>query len=221
MCVCVGYLGKLSSKFRFQTSERTDERVRFMDEIIYGIQAIKMYAWNLPFSKIISEARRKELKVILKNSYVRGLFMTFMLFTTRITLFSTMLSMALLYNNSDQITAARVFSVASYFNVIGLVLSQRFVRAFAFASETLVAFKRFKKFLSLEEKSKRMLMNFDNGLSQNEDVIVSLKDVSAEWETFSNQKTEMSEPENEILTSLNADFPKGKLIGNPLIYCKR
>lgn len=66
----LGYTGKLSSKFRMQTALRTDERVRFMDEIISGVQVIKMYAWEIPFSKLITYARRMELKIVRKTSYV-------------------------------------------------------------------------------------------------------------------------------------------------------
>lgn len=76
-----------------------------MDEIITGIQVIKMYAWEKPFEKVISLARRAEIKIILKSSYVRALFMTFNLFTTRLALFCTLLVMAL---SNEEITASRV-----------------------------------------------------------------------------------------------------------------
>ncbi|XP_055378030.1 ATP-binding cassette sub-family C member 4-like [Condylostylus longicornis] len=162
------YAGKLSSKFRYQTAMRTDERVRFMDEIISGIQVIKMYAWEVPFSKLITLARKLELKIVRKNSHVRALYMTFNMFTTRAAMFCTMMTMAL---TDAEITAARIFVISSYFNVIAWTMSQMFVRGVAEIAEALVAFKRLQKFLEYEEKPPSMhktenssnLTNFKTG----------------------------------------------------------
>jgi hypothetical protein len=54
----LAYFGKLLSTYRLRTARRTDERVRFMNEIIVGIQVIKMYAWEKLFAHLISLARR-------------------------------------------------------------------------------------------------------------------------------------------------------------------
>lgn len=51
-------LGKKKSAYRLKTTKRTDERIRLMNEIITGISVIKMYAWEKPFEKLISEVRR-------------------------------------------------------------------------------------------------------------------------------------------------------------------
>lgn len=79
-----------------------------MDEVISGVQVIKMYAWEKPFGKLIRHARKLELKVVIKSSYIRGLFMTFNLFTTRIALFCAMLTMVL---TGQQVTAAKVHNM--------------------------------------------------------------------------------------------------------------
>lgn len=76
-----------------------------MDEIISGIQVIKMYAWEKPFSKVIRLARRSEIRIITKSSYVRAAFMAFNLFTTRCALFCTILTLAL---TDQEITASKV-----------------------------------------------------------------------------------------------------------------
>ncbi|KAG4077286.1 hypothetical protein HA402_009915 [Bradysia odoriphaga] len=145
------YTGKLSSIFRLQTALRTDERVRFMDEIISGVQVIKMYAWEKPFAKLIAQARKLELNIVRKNSYVRGLYMTFLLFTTRMAIFCTMLSIVLM-SGSDQLTASKVFVIAAYFNIVASTMSQMFVRGVAEIAEALVAFRRLQNFLEYEEK---------------------------------------------------------------------
>jgi ATP-binding cassette subfamily C (CFTR/MRP) protein 4 len=51
-------LGKRVSTLRMRTAKRTDGRVKFMNEIIVGMQVIKMYAWEKPFAHLVSLARR-------------------------------------------------------------------------------------------------------------------------------------------------------------------
>lgn len=37
--------------------QRTDSRLKLMNEIIKGIQTIKMYAWEKPFCAIVEDSR--------------------------------------------------------------------------------------------------------------------------------------------------------------------
>ncbi|XP_043529381.1 ATP-binding cassette sub-family C member 4-like [Frieseomelitta varia] len=142
------YTGKLSSKFRLQTAIKTDERVRLMDEIISGVQVIKMYAWEKPFCALIETARKLELQVVTKSSYIRGIYMTFNLFTTRMALFCTLISI-LLFGN--ELSADKVFVISSYFNILAQTMSGLFVRGFAEIAECMVAVRRLQQFLVYEE----------------------------------------------------------------------
>lgn len=122
-----------------------------MDEIISGVQILKMYAWEKPFAKLIAYVRKVELKVIRKANYIRGLTLTMMLFTNRIAVSAIMLGIVLLYG-PDQLTAARIFAVATYFNILGNMMSLRVPRAIGEGAEVLVSIRRIQQFLELEEK---------------------------------------------------------------------
>ena len=119
-----------------------------MDEIISGVQVIKMYAWEKPFCALIEIARKLELQVVTKSSYIRGIYMTFNLFTTRMALFCTLISM-LLFGN--ELTADKVFVFSSYFNILAHTMSGMFVRGFAEIAECMVAVRRLQQFLTYEE----------------------------------------------------------------------
>lgn len=119
-----------------------------MDEIISGVQVIKMYAWEKPFCALVELARRLELKVVKKSSYIRGLYMTFNLFTTRMALYATLVGMLLL---NQKLSAEKVFVFSSYFNILANTMSGMFVRGFAEIAECMVAVRRLQNFLTYEE----------------------------------------------------------------------
>lgn len=66
-----------------------------------------MFGWEIPFGKMIDSARKMELNILRQNSHIRGPFMTLALFTTRLAVFCTMLSICLIYGN-ENVTAANV-----------------------------------------------------------------------------------------------------------------
>lgn len=119
-----------------------------MDEIISGVQVIKMYAWEKPFCALVELARKLELKVVRKSSYIRGVYMTFNLFTTRMALWATLITMLM---TDRRLTADQVFVVSAYFNIMAQTMSGMFVRGFAEIAECLVAVKRLQNFLMFEE----------------------------------------------------------------------
>lgn len=219
-------MGKFSSKFRLQTAICTDERVRFMGEIISGIQAIKMYAWERPFAKVIAASRRLELKAIMKMAYIRAIYMAFCMFTTRTALFCTMIAMIPVYGQQS-LTVDKIFKIATLFNAISYAMTQAFARSVAETAETIAAIKRLQRFLDYEEKIIHNDSNKDEKI-ESQQLAVSVKGATASWTpcTKIDEKVREKEPmlENGIelnqnnwrppaLQGIDLDIPKGKLIG--------
>ncbi|KAJ8870929.1 hypothetical protein PR048_027231 [Dryococelus australis] len=142
------FIGKKIGPMRLRSAIRTDERVRFMNEIITGIQVIKLYTWEKPFSKLVAHARLNEIRQIKLVSYLRAIMTSFEGFTTRLTLFITVLCYVLLGN---AVTAEKVFVVSSYFSIMRMVMTRNFPQAISTTAETLVSIKRIQKFLLYEE----------------------------------------------------------------------
>lgn len=54
----LAWIGKRSGTLRMRSAKRTDFRVKVMNEIILGIQVIKMYAWENSFAKMVDRIRK-------------------------------------------------------------------------------------------------------------------------------------------------------------------
>lgn len=148
------FLGRKTSSLRLRTAIRTDERVRLMNEIISGIQVIKMYTWEKPFAKLVSMARRYEIKVVRGTSYVRGILLSFIMFSTRIAVFASIFAFVALGN---KITAEQVFVVTAFYNVLRATMTVFFPQGIGMVAEAHVSIGRLNKFLLYEENSIREL----------------------------------------------------------------
>lgn len=148
------YVGKRTSVLRLRTALRTDERVRLMNEIINGIQVIKMYCWEKPFSKLISFARSKEMKAIKAHSYLVGIIYSFELFITRTSIFISVLGYVLIGN---AISADKVFAVTGIYNVIRPVITTLFSLSISSIAEVNVSVRRLNDFLAHDEFDKELV----------------------------------------------------------------
>ncbi|KAG5679349.1 hypothetical protein PVAND_008920 [Polypedilum vanderplanki] len=142
------YLGKKTSQLRLRVALRTDERVRLMNEIIQGIQVIKMYAWEKPFAKVVSMARGREIRAIRFASWIRGILLSFIMFSSRVSIFTSLVMFALL---GYTLTAQQAFAVTAYYNVLRQTMTVFFPQAIGFLAETIVSVKRLEKFMLYEE----------------------------------------------------------------------
>jgi ATP-binding cassette subfamily C (CFTR/MRP) protein 4 len=67
------YLSKKISTNRMRVALKTDYRIRLMNDIVSGIQVIKMYAWEKPFSRLVNVARVLEIQEILRANLFRSI----------------------------------------------------------------------------------------------------------------------------------------------------
>ncbi|XP_034175482.2 putative multidrug resistance-associated protein lethal(2)03659 isoform X2 [Osmia lignaria lignaria] len=219
-----GYLGKRSSVLRLKTAIRTDERVRLTNEIISGIQAIKMYTWEKPFSDLVERARRREISVIGAMSLIRGIIMSFIMFTTRMALFITIIAY-ILYGR--KITAEKVFMLQAYYNILRQTMTVYFPQGITQMAELMVSIRRLQRFMlheemdikkeknedynetsKDEEKNKNDVNSVDNEVSgakpvNEDDSIISIKDASAKWVSYEQEDT---------LKNLTVKVKRGELI---------
>ncbi|KAK9696593.1 ABC transporter [Popillia japonica] len=210
------YLGKRTSVLRLKTALRTDERVRLMNEIISGIQVIKMYTWEKPFAKLIAAARRLEIRAIRTHSYLLGIMFSFETFITRTSIFINLLTFIYLGND---ITAEKVFAVTAIYNVMRPIITMIFTISISSIAEVNISVNRINKFLCYEElelQNDNIKHNFPingslmNGIAEDKPQkiefkkpCVRLKNLNAKW---------LGEIKEDTLKNIDLDVEGNKIV---------
>ncbi|XP_055309579.1 probable multidrug resistance-associated protein lethal(2)03659 isoform X2 [Sitodiplosis mosellana] len=141
------YMGKMTANYRYHLVGHTDSRIRIMNEIIQGIQTIKIYAWEKPFGQFVDRIRSKELKTLRSLFVIRGILLSFNIIS-RISIFLSLITFVYCGN---VFTSRQVFVVTSYFNFLYDSMLYFWTVALATISECFVSMKRIEDFLLLPE----------------------------------------------------------------------
>ncbi|XP_071455648.1 ATP-binding cassette sub-family C member 4-like isoform X2 [Hetaerina americana] len=189
------WMGRKTSRLRAKIAARTDERVKLMNEIITGIQVIKMYTWEIPFAQLVSAARKAEIKQVRYTSYIRGIYLSFIMFTTRTAVYTTILAYILFGN---EITADKVFMLASYYSTLCYTLTLDFPQAIARLAEAWVSIKRIEKFLLYEE-----MTAISNYVDKKQSKEIALVNATAKWSSNLTENT---------LNKINLSVKPGMLV---------
>ncbi|XP_066143813.1 probable multidrug resistance-associated protein lethal(2)03659 isoform X2 [Euwallacea fornicatus] len=142
------WMAKKTSIFRSRTAVRTDERIRLMNEIISGIQVIKMYTWEKHFAKLVELSRRKELNQIRKISYIRATIGSLNLFLNRCAIYLCLVTFVLIGNIP---TAQYVYTLTTFYNLLQYAITIQFPQGITQFAEVGISMKRFHRFLTFQE----------------------------------------------------------------------
>uniref|UniRef100_A0A8C3PGH3 Uncharacterized protein n=1 Tax=Chrysemys picta bellii TaxID=8478 RepID=A0A8C3PGH3_CHRPI len=101
--------------------KNTDQRVKLLNEILHGIKILKLYAWEPSYQKKVVEIREHEIDVLKSSGYLT----TFSMLT--LTCIPFMVSLAtfgvyFLLDEENVLTATKVFTSISLFNILRLPL---------------------------------------------------------------------------------------------------
>lgn len=206
------YIGKKAAHFRSQTTKRTDVRVRLMNEIINGIQVIKMYSWQENFAKVIEKVRNKEIAAVKGSSYILALLYCLWA-VSRVSLFLTLITYVY---TGNVLNARKVFIVTAFYNILNMSMVHFWPLSITFCAEGYISSKRLKEFLLLSENKKPVMVNEKSDIvlmpvkrihtpqiSIITDEAIVFKDLSAVWTNVCDEST-------NGLKSINFTFKHGK-----------
>ncbi|XP_068699858.1 ATP-binding cassette sub-family C member 4-like isoform X2 [Montipora foliosa] len=137
-------MARKAANLRKRAATFTDKRLVIMNEIISGIRAVKMHAWEWNFRDIVHDLRRKEMAIIrLKGLIVSMLLVLF--FTTLP--IATLVSVTTLILTGTHLSSFAIFTLLLSFTILRFIFCYNVAFTMLVASDGKVALDRIQTFL--------------------------------------------------------------------------
>ncbi|KAL3285857.1 hypothetical protein HHI36_000377 [Cryptolaemus montrouzieri] len=178
------YVAKVAGLYRTKIGKKTDKRLKIMEELLTGIQVIKMYAWERTFSKFIESCRNSELKTIKKATYFKAILPSLLMFINTTAIFVGILTMILM---AEPLSVAKVFKMIVYYSFFSVMISFCYPTSVTKNVELYNVLKRIEKFMTTEEIKEENMYTFDPDSSEHE---IKLENICARWSGTKNNDFE-------------------------------
>ncbi|XP_007933104.1 multidrug resistance-associated protein 1-like [Orycteropus afer afer] len=182
-------------KLKKRQTKNKDKQIKLLNEILHGIKILKLYAWEPSYKKKIIEIREQELEVQKSAGYLTVfsmLTLTCIPFLVSLTIFGVYF----LLDEVNILTAAKVFTSMSLFNILRLPLFD-FPVVISAVIQTRISLDRLEDFLNTEEL---LLQSIETNYRA--DHAIGFTNASFSWD-----KTGIP-----VLKDLNIKIPEGALV---------
>nr|QNH67884.1 ATP-binding cassette transporter subfamily C member 4 X1 [Brachionus rotundiformis] len=165
---------KQIKKFRSKNCQKSDERVTVLTEILNSIKIIKMYCWEIPFSKKVTDLRNQELRYQTFLNLVQSLTAT--IDTIMATLMSFLnISFFIAFAGIPLVPSFIVFSIGFYMRLCNSV-GFNFSRAVVSVVNFRVSAKRVGDFLLMQELDMGQVST-----PTNPDLAIQIENLNFSW----------------------------------------
>nr|XP_054771002.1 ATP-binding cassette sub-family C member 5-like [Lytechinus pictus] len=185
--------GKITSILRDRCISVTDERVQKMNEVLTYVKLIKMYAWEVPFSKAISAIRNLERSLLEKAGYMQSFSLSVSPITPNI---ATVLTIVIFLSTAyeEPLTSTKAFTLVAILNTLRAVIGPTpwAIRSLAEAN---IALGRLKSVFVMDEQ------NPLDVLPRNDKYAVIIRNGVFGWDRLESGEQEEEEEEEIKLKS--------------------
>lgn len=185
--------GKITSILRDRCISVTDERVQKMNEVLTYVKLIKMYAWEVPFSKAISAIRNMERSLLEKAGYMQSFSLSISPITPNI---ATVLTIVIFLSSDydEPLTSTKAFTLVAILNTLRAVIGPTpwAIRSLAEAN---IALGRLKSVFVMDEQNPLDI------LPRNDKYAVIIRNGVFGWDRLESGEQEEEEEEEIKLKS--------------------
>ncbi|KAI0210104.1 Multidrug resistance-associated protein 1 [Lamellibrachia satsuma] len=197
-----GFFAHKTGKLQVTQMKHKDRRIHLMNELLNGIKALKLYAWENPFRDRVLRIRDKELHVLRTAALLNA--------GSAISWFMAPYLMALgsfavyvLSSPDNVLDANKAFVSLSLFNIIRFSISY-LPYTLSSGIQAAVSIGRIDEFLKSEELDPDNL-NHDEGKGE-------CRNNAREVITIDNGVFSWSQSEDPVLKNINLNVPRGSLV---------